>query len=136
MKIDITREPPADIFRHRSKYRLINSVALTLSGCGLLLAAYTIVSDTPHSDNLEMTAFTLFVGPILVFSYFGEKLQAYKRLSPGQEKELTEMGRQHPEIKTYCAQVAMAGRQPTLAEFEACLAWAEDAREVRQKQEG
>ncbi len=127
MKIDITREPPADIFRNRGKYRLIAIVLLALSGCGMLLAAYAIFSDTPHSEKLETAAFTLFVGPILVFSYFGEKLQAYKRLTPDQEKELADLGREHPEIRAYCVLAAEARRQPILAEYEACQAWAEDA---------
>ena len=129
MKIDITREPPTDIFRNMGKYRLIAIVLLTLSGCGMLLAAYAIFSDTPYSAKLETAAFTLFVGPILVFSYFGEKLQAYKRLTPEQEKELADLGRQHPEIRAYCTLVAAAGRQPILAEYEACQTRAEDVSE-------
>ena len=135
MKIDITREPPADIFQKKGKYSLIAIACLILSGCGMLLAAYAIFSDTPHSEKLETAAFTLFVGPILVFSYFGEKLQAYKRLTPDQEKELADLGRKHPEIKAYCALVAEAGRQPILAEYEACQARAEDAsRKTRPKE--
>ncbi len=127
MLIDITREPPADIFRNRDKHRLLAITFLALSCCGLFLAAYAIFSDAPHSKNLEMVAFSLFVGPALGFSYFGEKLQSYKRLTPEQKKELADMDRKHPKIKTYCALVAKAGRRPTMAEYEACQAWAQDA---------
>jgi hypothetical protein len=137
MKINIIREPPVDIFRNRGKYSLIAISFLTLSVCGMLLAAYAIFSDTQHSEKLETVAFALFVGPVLAFSYFGEKLQAYKRLTQEQVKELADLGRKHPKIKTYCALVAEAGRQPILAEYEACQAWGEDAsRKNRPRSEG
>jgi hypothetical protein len=126
MKIDITREPPADIFCHRGRYFLIAGAFLFLSLCGLLLGAYAILSDTQHSENLETVALVLFVGPAVPFFYFGEKVQAYKRLSVAQAKELAELIQQYPEIKSYCAMVAKSGRQPILAEFEACLDRAEE----------
>jgi hypothetical protein len=127
MTIDITREPPTDIFRNRSRYRLFTFVSLGLSVCGLLLAAYAILSTASHSELLETVAFSLFVGPALAFGYFGEKLRAYKRLTPMEEKELADMNLKHAEIKVYCDLVAKAGRQPTSAEFESCQAWAKDA---------
>lgn len=128
MKIDITKEPPVDIFRHRGKFKLIACSCLLLSACGILLAAYAVFSDTPHSEKLESVAFSLFIGPALVFSYFGEKLQGYKRLTTEQEEELADFTRRYPEIKSYRELVARAGRPPILAEFEACQAWAEDIR--------
>jgi len=120
MKIDITREPPVDIYRGRGKHLWIAGALLALAGCGILLAAYAIFSDTPFSARLEDAALALFAGPGLVFVYFAAKLQAYKGLSPEQEKELAELGRQHPEIATYCALVAKAGRKVVFAEYEAC----------------
>lgn len=120
MEIDITREPPADIYRERPKYLRIAVALLALAGCGILLAAYAIFSDTPFSSKLEDAALALFAGPGLVFVYFAAKLQAYKGLSPEQEKELVELGRKHSEIATYCALVAKAGRKVIFAEYEAC----------------
>lgn len=120
MKIDLTREPPADIYRERPKYLWIAGMLLALAGCGLLLGAYAIFSATPFSERLEDAALALFAGPGLVFVYFAGKLQAYKRLSPEQEKELAELGRKYPEIATYCALVAKAGRKVLFAEYEAC----------------
>jgi hypothetical protein len=127
MTIDITREPPVDIFRNRSKYSLLAIASLALSICGMLLAAYAIFSDMPHSKKLETVAFTLFVGPGLVFSYFGQKLQSYKKLTPEQEKELAIMVRRHSEVNAYCDLVLKAGRQMTHAEYEACQGWADEA---------
>ena len=127
MFIDITLKPPVDIFRNRGKHRLLAITFLTLSCCGLLVGAYAIFSDGQHSKNLETVAFSLFVGAALVFSYFGEKLQTYKKLTPEQKKELADMKQKHPKIKAYCALVAKADRRLTHAEYEACLAWEKDA---------
>lgn len=120
MKIDINSGPPADIFRDRRKYLWVAGGLLAMASCGLLLAAYAIYSDAPSSERLEDTALALFVGPGLVFVYFAAKLQAYKRLSPEQKKELADLGSKHPEIATYCALVAKAGREVIFAEYEAC----------------
>lgn len=120
MKFDITREPPADIFRNRGKYILIFVALLTLAGCGVLMGVYAIVSDTEYFDKLETAALAFYVGAGLAVYYVGEKLQAHKRLTPDQEKELADLGRKHPEIMVYCELVAKAGRQPIYAEYEAC----------------
>lgn len=125
MQIDISREPPADIYQGRTRYLWIAGTLLALAVAGGLLAAYAIFSTTPYSERLENAALALIAGPGLLFAYFGEKLQAYKRLNPAQEKELAAMARLHPEIAAYCGQVAKAGRAPVLAEFEACQARAE-----------
>ena len=119
MKIDLTRKPPADIFRHRGTYIRISLVLLALVLCGGLLMVYGIVAAPPQSGTLETVILALFVGPAVVFVYVGEKLKGYKRLSPAQKEELAALGRQHPEIAAYCAQVAAAGREPILAEYEA-----------------
>ncbi len=126
MKIDLTREPPADIFRNRGKYILISLLLLALALCGLLLMAYGILSDTPNSEILETVALSLFVGPALIFVYIGGKLQDYKKLNPEQEKELAELRRRHPEIALYCELVAQADRRPIHAEYEACKELDED----------
>lgn len=125
MKIDITCEPPADIYRNRGMYMLIAGILLALSCSGVLLGVYLIVSEAPLNEYLETVALALFVAPTPIFFYFGEKVQAYKRLSADEGKEMVELGLQHPEIATYCALVAEAGRQPIMAEYEACKEWAE-----------
>ncbi|MBU0479919.1 MAG: hypothetical protein KKG47_02335 [Proteobacteria bacterium] len=126
MKIDITRKPPADLFKNHGRYRLGAALFLAPSLCGLLLIAWIILSDSPPSDTLEMVAFGLFVVPVLGFSFFGGKLQAYKGLNPAEIKELAALMEKHPEVREYCAKVTETGRQPIMAEFEACREWAED----------
>jgi len=124
MTIDITQKPPSDIFRNRSKLLFFTITSLCLSICGVLLAAYAVFSETPHSEMLETIAFSLFVVPALAFGFFGEKLRAYKRLTPAEEKDLGDMALKHSEIKLYCDLVANNGRRPTTAEYEACQSWA------------
>ncbi|OKY73890.1 MAG: hypothetical protein BM485_16585 [Desulfobulbaceae bacterium DB1] len=126
MKIDITQAPPTDIFRDRPKHLWICIALLFLAACGMLLILYVIFADAPQSDTLETTALSLFVGPALIFVYFGEKLKAYKKPGPEQKKELAALGRKHAVISTYCALVAEEGRDPIFAEYEACKDWAED----------
>ncbi len=125
MKIDITREPPADIFRYRGKYLWSFIALLALGTCGILLGVYAIFSDTHYYEKLETASLAIFVGSALLISYTGEKLQAYKNLSPDQVTELADMVQKHPEIETYCTLVMKAGRQPIRAEFEACQTMAE-----------
>jgi len=120
MKIDLYREPPADIFRDRDKYILISIVLLVLALCGLGLMAYGIVSDIPSSETLETLALALFAGPAVIFVYIGTKLQAYKKLNPKQQQELENLVARHPEIAAYCALVARQGRVVIHAEYEAC----------------
>jgi len=126
MHIDITLAPTADIFRNRARHLGIAGILLGLACCGGLLAVYAVVSDAPYSRTMEDVALGLLAGPGLLFAYFGEKLQAYKKLSPGQERELAELVIQHPQIATYCALLTKSGRKPILAEFEACQAKAEE----------
>lgn len=134
MKIDILRAPPADIFRDRRRHIFFFSVLLALACCGLLIGVYAIVSDTRYYAKLETAALALFVGAALFLTYFGEKLQAYKQLTPPQHEELADLSRKHTEIKAYCDLVAQANRQPIRAEYEACQEWAEYAAAKASKQ--
>ena len=129
MKIDITHEPPADIFRNRGKYLWSFIILLILSGGGVLLGVYAIFSDTIYYENLETASLATFVGAAVLISYIGEKLQAYKSLTLNQKKELADMVRKHPKIEAYCALVTKACRQPIRVEYEACQNWAEDENE-------
>lgn len=135
MKIDITCEPPADIFRDRGKYLRISVALLSLVVCGMLLMVYGVVSDSAHSESLETAALTLFVGPALIFVYFGGKLRDYKKLVPDQKKELDDLGRKHLEISTYCGLVTKQGREPIFAEYEACKEWVENLTHKREQAE-
>ncbi|MBI5556112.1 MAG: hypothetical protein HY885_00580 [Deltaproteobacteria bacterium] len=127
MKIDITHEPPADIFQDRGKYLRISAALLSLVFCGMLLIVYVLFADAASSKNLETAGLALFIGPALIFVYFCEKLQDYKKLNPDQKKELAALGQKHPEIATYCGLVAKANREPVFAEYEASKEWAEDS---------
>jgi hypothetical protein len=124
MKIDICNEPPADIFKNRQKHTIIFIVLLALACFGLLLGAYAIIADTVYYENLETAALSFFVGSALFIAYFGEKLQAYKKLIPPEQKELAELSKKHIEIRIYCDLVAKNNRQPVRGEFEACQAFA------------
>ena len=126
MKIDINQAPPADIFRDRAKYIKIAFVLLALALGGLGLMVYGFVSAAPSSESLETMALVLFVGPAVLFVYFGGKLQAYKKLNPVQSKELADLAERHPEIATYCNRLQQSGRPPIHAEFEACQDRAEE----------
>lgn len=125
LKIDIAGGPPVDIFQERGRYIWLSVASLTLALCGVLLAGYVIFFSAAPSEILETVALVIFVGPGLLFVYFAEKLQGYKRLTPQQAWQLAEWGREHAEIAGYCALVAKAGRLPILAEYEACEARAD-----------
>ena len=135
MKIDITHEPPADIFRNKGKYAMLLIASIVLASCGLGLAAYSILSNSPHNATLEMVAFAIIVVSVAGFSFSGEKLQAFKRLTSDQMKELADLGLEHPEIKTYCTLVAKGGRQPIMGEYDACKALADDVAEKNKDRE-
>lgn len=126
MKIDICSSPPADIFRNRGRHLRLFIFFLLLACCGLLLGAYAVVAETHHYEAFETAALALFAGSALFLTYFGEKLQAYKRLTPPQYAELAGLAQNHAAIGLYCELVAKAGREPIRAEFEACRDWAEE----------
>jgi hypothetical protein len=127
MKINILHKPPDDIFKNRRNYTLIFITLLALACCGLLLGVYAIIADTVYYEQLETLALIFFVAPTPFIAYIGEKLQAYKKLTPPQCVELTALGQQYPEVEVYCDLAAKASRQPIRVEYEACQAWAEKA---------
>ncbi len=126
MKIDIAGKPPADIFRDRGKHLRASIVLLALAVCGLILIAYGILSEAQQSEMLENVALGLLVGPAVLFTYYGTKMNDYKGLSDGQVKELAGFKRKHAEIAAYCALVAKQDRQPIHAEYEAFVEWDEN----------
>lgn len=126
MKIDIHHEPSANIFKERGRYIWLSAALLSLVVCGMLLMAYGILSEAQFNETMETVALSLFVGPGLIFVYFGGKLSDYKKLTPDQKEELADLGRKHPEISTYFALVAKQGREPIMAEYEAGKDWVEN----------
>lgn len=132
MKIDLLHAPPADIFKNRGKYIVLFVLFLAVACVGLLLGTYAILSDTQH-DILEKASMFLFVGSALPFFIVGEKLQAYKRLTPQQEKELADFCQEYGEVQAYCQHVAALNRRIIQAEFDACKDFAEE-REMQEEQ--
>jgi hypothetical protein len=55
----------------------------------------------------------------LGITWFGNRLQAYKRLYPPHREKLVELRLNHPEIDRYCAEVEAMGRGLIRAEYEA-----------------
>lgn len=120
MDIDITQDPPADVFQTKRKYRRIILYLLALIFCAILLAVFQVVFGSAHGDLFENIALVLFVGPALAFFYFVEQLHDYKTLSPEQESEMEEFCRQDHDIAAYCAKVSMMDRKLVKAEYDAC----------------
>jgi hypothetical protein len=133
MKIDILRKPQADIFKNRGNYVKLFSLFLVVAAIGLLLGAYTYLSNTPYYVSLEKVSMILFAGSSLPIFIFGEKLQGYKRLTPPQKKELENFCQNNLEIREFCRLVTKLGRPMILAEFNACTAFAEE-REMQEEQ--
>ncbi|MDH3359520.1 MAG: hypothetical protein OEL55_01490 [Desulfobulbaceae bacterium] len=126
MNIDIAGKPPVDIFRDRGKHLRASIVLLSLAGLGLVLIAYGILSDVQQSEIFENVALGLLVGPAVLFTYYGTKLNDYKGLSVSQEKELANLIQNHAEISAYCALVEQQNRKIIHAEYEACVEWDEN----------
>lgn len=129
MKIDILQGPPDNIFKDRQKYIIIFVGLLAIACFGLLIGAYTIVTNTPYYEQFEILALVLFVAPSPFAVYFGEKLQEYKRLTPPQKEELAALAEQHSEVETYYNLISKADRYPIRVEYEACQAWAEEVKQ-------
>ena len=125
MKIDILSEPSADLFRNKGKLKSFFMLFLALAFFAVLLGGYAIVADTKYYDILEKTALILFIGSAIPLFYVGEKLQAYKRLTSLQQKELNDLCQKYFEIQGYCDLVARSNRGIIFAEYEACQNFAE-----------
>lgn len=135
MKIDITGQPPVDIFKDRPKHLWSSVILLSLAGCALLIMAYGILSDVQQSEMLENISLALLVGSAIVFTYSGAKLNAYKGLSDAQKNNLARLGRKYAEIDRYCKLVEQQGRQPIHAEYEACVEWDENITHQKEQAE-
>lgn len=126
MYIDITQDPPADVFPAKRKYQRSIPFLLALICSAILLAAFQIFFGSAYGGLLEDIALVLFVVPALVFFYVGEKLHDYKTLSPKEEKQIEEFCRQDPAVAAYCAKVTTMERKLVKAEYDACKSHVKD----------
>lgn len=126
MRIDISGDPPENIFRDRGKYIWLSSVAMAVVLAGIGMGAYAIFTNTPHRDRLEKIVLPVFGVGSVFFAYFCSRLQVYKGLNSRQKSDLARWCSEHEEIAVYCDKVAAQGRRPVHAEYEACEARVDD----------
>jgi hypothetical protein len=119
MKIKIPGPPDPDIFRDRKKYALWFAFFLVGACVSVGVAVFTVYFDTHHYKNLDNWAIGTLVGSSLGITWFGNRLQAYKRLYRPHREKLVELRANHPEIDKYCAEVEAMGRRLIQAEYEA-----------------
>lgn len=125
MKIVLSGPPDPDILRDRKKYALWFSAFLVAACVSVGVAAFAVYLDTHHGRNLDNWVIAALVGSSLGITWFGNRLQAYKKLYPPHRKKLVELRAKHPEIENYCAGVEASGRELIRAEYEACIAFSE-----------
>lgn len=125
MKIDILKAPDADIMRDRNKYALIFIFFLIVACFGIGIGVYEVYFSTIQYKNLDNASLAILVVASLFITYFGEKLQAYKRLYAPHRKMIAKLRQQHPVINNYCSQVEMLKRDMIRAEFLACTSYVE-----------
>ena len=125
MKIKISRKPDPDIFRDRKKYALWFVFFLVGACVGVGIAVFAVYFDTHHYKNLDNWAIGTLVGSSLGITWFGNRLQAYKKLYRPHREKLVELRLNHPEIEIYCAEVEAMGRELIKAEYEAFIEYSE-----------
>lgn len=125
MKIKIPGSPDPDIFRDRKKYALWFAFFLVGACVSVGVAVFAVYFDTHHYKNLDNWAIGTLVGSSLGITWFGNRLQAYKRLYPPHREKLVELRANHPEIDKYCAEVEAMGRRLIRAEYEALNEYSE-----------
>ncbi len=127
MKRDILAPPPAEIFKNQPRYARWFVFFLALAVVGLLLGLYAYLTPaSPWYDILEKLSMILFVGSSVAIFITGEKLQAYKRLTGSQEKELACLCEKYEEIHRYHEQVQAQGRRISYGEFNALKEYGEE----------
>lgn len=125
MKIKIPGHPDPDIFRDRKKYALWFVFFLVGACVGVGVAVFALYFDTHHYKNLDNWAIGTLVGSSLGITWFGNRLQAYKKLYRPHREKLVELRLNHSEIEMYCAEVEAMGRELIKAEYEACIEFSE-----------
>ena len=125
MKIKIPGPPDPDIFRDRKKYALWFAFFLAGTCVSVGVAVFAVYFDTHQYKNLDNWAIGALVGSSLGITWFGNRLQDYKKLYPPHRKKLVELRTNYPEIEKYCTEVEAIGRELIRAEYDACLDYAE-----------
>lgn len=125
MKIKIAEQPDPDIFRDRKKYALWFAFFLALVCVSVGVAVFAVYFDTHHYKNLDNWAIGTLVVSSLGITWFGNRLQAYKKLYRPHREKLVELRANHPEIEKYCAEVEALARGLIRAEYEAFIAFSE-----------
>jgi hypothetical protein len=125
MKIKIPGQPDPDIFRDRKKYALWFAFFLVGVFASVGAAVFAVYFDTHHYNNLDNWAIGTLVGSSLGITWFGNRLQAYKKLYAPHRKKLVELRSNHPEIDVYCTEVEAIGRELIRAEYDACVEYSE-----------
>lgn len=125
MKIKISLGPDPDICRDRKKYALWFAFFLAGACVGVGIAVFAVYFDTHHYQNLDNWAIGILVGSSLAITWFGNRLQAYKKLYRPHREKLVELRANHPAIEIYCAQVEAMGRGLIKAEYEAFIEYSE-----------
>ncbi len=139
MKIDIFSVPRSDIFSHQGRYARLFILFLALAAMALVMGGYAYFHpDSPYYDLMENASFFLFAGSSVLVFITGERLQAYKMLTPDQEKQLADWCEKYEDIRRYRQLVAQSGRRVIHAEFTACKDYVEemDLKEARGRQGG
>ena len=125
MKIKIPGPPDPNIFRDRKKYAFWFALFL-IGACGSVgVAVFAVYFATHDFKNLDDWALGTLVGSSLGITWFGNRLQAYKKLYPPHREKLAQLRLDYPAIEIYCAAVEAMGRRLIRAEYEACIEYAE-----------
>ncbi len=125
MKIKIPGQPDPDILRDRKKYALWFAFFLMGACVSVGIAVFAVYFDTHHYKDLDNWAIGTLVVSSLGITWFGNRLQAYKKLYRPHREKLVELRSNHPEIETYCAEVEAMGRGLIQAEYEAFIEYSE-----------
>lgn len=125
MKIKISEQPDPDILHNRRKYALWFAFFLAWACVSLGVAVFAVSFNTQHYQNLDNWIIGTLVGSSLGITWFGNRLQAYKKLYRPHLEKLVELRSNHPEIEIYCAVVEAVGRGLIQAEYEAFIEYSE-----------
>jgi hypothetical protein len=89
------------------------------------VAVFAVYFDTHNYKNLDNWAIGTLVGSALGITWFGNRLQDYKKLYRPHREKLVDLRSNNPEIEIYCAEVETMGRGLIRAEYEAFIEYSE-----------
>jgi hypothetical protein len=125
MKIKIPGQPDPDIFRDRKKCALWFAFFLAGACVSVGIAVFAVYFDTHNYKNFDNWAIGTLVGSALGITWFGNRLQDYKKLYRPHREKLVDLRSNHPEIEIYCTEVEIMGRRLIRAEYEAFIEYSE-----------